>query len=232
MSQVILTLGGVKFQDFEVPEQIRFGGGQRLAVHELIGGGRLVDALGDDAGEVVFSGIFSGSDAALRAQTLDAARAEGAEIPLVWDGFYYTVIIAEFAAEYNKPWWIPFAIRCAVVVDPATAFDSLLAPVSSLISGDIYAASALLSLAGLPAGALGRATAAGLAAVQADIAGGLSSMGNLLGGNVAALNAAPDALTGIGALNHISANTGALAGLSGVSGYVNRAATNLADELL
>jgi len=232
MSQVILTLGGVKFQDFEVPEQIRFGGGQRLAVHELIGGGRVVDALGDDAGEVAFSGIFSGNDAASRAQSLDAARAAGDEIPLVWDGFYYTVIIAQFTAEYAKPWWIPFAIRCAVVVDAATAFESLTAPVESLISGDISAASSLLSLAGLPAGVLGSATAAGLAAVKADIAGGLSSVGNLLGGNVAALNAAPDALTGIGALNQVSANAGALAGLSGMSGYVNRAATNLVNELL
>jgi hypothetical protein len=60
MSNIILTLGGVPFQDFEVPEQIRFGGAQRLAVHELIGGGRVVDAPGDDAGEISFSGIFSG----------------------------------------------------------------------------------------------------------------------------------------------------------------------------
>jgi hypothetical protein len=76
MSNIILTLGGVPFQDFEVPEQIRFGGSQRLAVHELIGGGRVVDALGDDAGEISFSGIFSSSDAAAGAYRGDAPVAQ------------------------------------------------------------------------------------------------------------------------------------------------------------
>jgi uncharacterized protein YciI len=232
MSQVILTLGGVKFQDFEVPEQIRFGAGQRLAVHELIGGGRVVDALGDEAGEVVFSGIFSGDDAATRARVLDAARALGAAIPLVWDGFYYTVVIAEFAAEYKKPWWIPFVLRCVVVVDPALALETLLAPVGNLISDDISAAAGLLSLAGLPAGSLGAVTASGLAAAQAAITAGIAGTGALLDENVTVLQAAPDAVTGIAALGQVTANAGQLAGLAGMSGYVNRAATNLVGEFL
>jgi len=231
MSNVILTLGGVPFQDFEVPEQIRFGGGQRLAVHDLIGGGRVVDALGDDAGEVFFSGIFSGSDAASRAQALDAARALGAAVPLVWDGFFYTVVIAEFTAEYAKPWWIPFALRCAVVLDPAAILAAAVAPAASLISSDIAAAGGLVSLAGLPAGALGNTSAAGLAAVQAQIATGISSTGGQLTGNAAALNTAADSGSGIAALNAASANSAQLAGLAGMSGYVSRAAVNQANEL-
>jgi len=231
MSNVILTLGGVPFQDFEVPEQIRFGGGQRLAVHDLIGGGRVVDALGDDAGEISFSGIFSGNDAAARAQALDAACALGAAIPLVWDGFYYSVVIAEFAAVYTKPWWIPFALRCAVVVDPAATLAALVAPAASLISADLAAAGALAGLSGLPAGILGSTTATGLAAAQTQITAGIASTGGALENNVTALNTAPDAVTGIAAVNQMAANAAQLAGLAGMSGYVSRAATNLANEL-
>ena len=40
MSNVILTLGGVPFQDMEVPERITFGGKQRVAVQTLLGGDR------------------------------------------------------------------------------------------------------------------------------------------------------------------------------------------------
>jgi len=232
MSNIILTLAGVPFQDFEVPAQIRFGGSQRLAVHELIGGGRVVNALGDDAGEISFSGIFSGSDAAARTQTLDAACALGAEIPLVWDGFYYLVVIAEFSASYTKPWWIPFSLRCAVVVVSAAALAGLLAPAASLISGDLSAAGALLGLSGLPAGILGNSTPAGLAAAQTRIATGISSIGGALNNNVAALNAAPDAVMGIAAVNQITTNSSQLAGLTAISGYVSRAATNLAIELV
>jgi uncharacterized protein YciI len=231
MSNVILTLGGVPFQDFEVPEQIRFGGGQRLAVHDLIGGGRVVDALGDDAGEVSFAGIFSGSDAAARAQALDAARATGAAVPLVWDGFFYTVVIAEFAAEYAKPWWIPFALRCAVVLDSAAVLATVVAPVASLISSDISAAGGLVSLATLPAGVLGDTSAAGLAAAQAQIATGISNTGGALSGNARALNTASDPTSGVAALNAASANSAQLAGLTRLSGYVSRAAVNLENEL-
>ena len=231
MSNIILTLGGVPFQDFEVPEQIRFGGAQRLAVHALIGGGRVVDALGDDAGEISFSGVFAGNDASARAQTLDAACALGATIPLVWDGFYYSVIIAEFAASYTKPWWIPFALRCAVVVDPAAALASLVAPAASLISTDLAAASALIGLSGLPAGVLGVTTSTGLAAAQTQFAASISGNGAALSNGVAALNTAPDAVTGIAAVNQITTSSAQLAGLTGMIGYVSRAAKNFANEL-
>ena len=52
MSSVGLTLGGIEFRDFEVPEQIVFGGGQTFAIHQIIGGSRVVDALGAADGEI------------------------------------------------------------------------------------------------------------------------------------------------------------------------------------
>ena len=70
MSDIALLLGPVAFQDFELPANIGFGGEQRLAVHCLPGGARVIDVLGRDDAEITFSGIFSGSDATLRARTL------------------------------------------------------------------------------------------------------------------------------------------------------------------
>lgn len=59
MSDIVLVLGPIAFADFEIPERIRFGGNQRLAVHQLPGGRRVVDALGRDDGEICWSGVFT-----------------------------------------------------------------------------------------------------------------------------------------------------------------------------
>ena len=158
MSNVVLTLGGVPFQDMEVPEKISFGGKQRVAVQNLIGGGRVVSALGIDDGKISFSGIFSGSDAVSRAQLLDAARALGASIPLVWDSFFYTVVIEGFTAEYRKTNLIPFSITCVVVNDPLASLAALTAPIANLIGNDLSVASALSGQAGF--------SLAGLSAIQ------------------------------------------------------------------
>ena len=64
-------LGPVVFRDFEVPERINLGGRQRLAVHMLPGGGRVVDAMGPDDAPIRWSGTFSGVDAAERVRMLE-----------------------------------------------------------------------------------------------------------------------------------------------------------------
>src|SRR5690242_17085448 len=82
MSDIVLVLGPVAFSDFEVPERIRFGGAQRLTVHKLPGGARVIDALGPDDTELGWSGIFAGPDATERALLLDQLRVRGAVLPL------------------------------------------------------------------------------------------------------------------------------------------------------
>jgi hypothetical protein len=227
MSNVAVILGAIAFQDFEVPEKIVFGGAQRVAVHELIGGGRVVDALGYDDAEISFAGVFSGGDAVARAQALDAMRASGEVVSLTWDSYFYTVIIAQFVADYEKPWWIPFALRCVVVADPAAEIANIVATTESLISADIAAAVLLAPQAGI-----GAISAAGLAATQTSIAGGISASGIALGTSGATLAAAPDAPTGIAAVGQAVQTSGQLAALAGMSGYVNRAAANVAGEFL
>lgn len=231
MSNVVLSLGTVAFRDMEVPEKISFGGKQRLAVQNVIGGGRIVEALGIDDGEISFSGIFSGSDAASRAQLLDTARALGAQLPLVWQGFYYLVVIAGFAAEYRKPNLIPFSITCVVVTDPLAAVANAVAPIANLVSGDLAAAAALSGPAGISAFSLSAASLATLGGTQGEIASAMSSGGTVLDGAVASLRNAVTPVMGINALGRIGGASAQLAALSGMAGHVNRAVVNLGMEL-
>ena len=231
MSNVVLTLGGVPFQDMEVPEKISFGGKQRVAVQNLIGGGRVVSALGIDDGKISFSGIFSGSDAVSRAQLLDAARALGASIPLVWDRFFYTVIIEGFTAEYRKTNLIPFSISCVVVNDPVASLATLAAPIANLIGNDLSVASALSGQAGFSLAGLSATSVAGFTSVQGMLSAAIGSGGWALGAGASALNGAADAQAGVVAMNAIGGASSQLAAVSAMGGYVNRAASNLMSEL-
>ena len=231
MSRVILTLGGVPFRDFEVPEKITMEGSQRLAVHLLIGGGRVIDALGYDDGDIHFSGIFSGSDAAARTHALDAARALGAAVPLVWEGFFYWVVIAKYTADYVKPWWIPFSIRCSVVVDPASLVAALVAPLAALVESDVSSALSLSAQAGLGLVGLASPGYSGLAAAQAAIGGGVLAASGIVNAASGQISGAVDPQTGVSAMSQAVSGTGQLAALRAAAGYLGRASANLVEML-
>ena len=110
MSNISFILGPVVFQDFEAAAGIAFGGQQRLVVHTLPGGVRVIDALGRDDAEITVAGTFSGQDATLRARLLDELRVSGATLPLTWDVFFYNVVIRDFQADYRNGYWIPFRL--------------------------------------------------------------------------------------------------------------------------
>lgn len=117
------VLGPVAFQGFEVPERITLGGRQRVAVHVLPGGARVVDAMGADDRALAWSGVASGPRTAERVRQLDRLRREGLPLPLAWDGWRFTVVITEFEADSANPWWVPYRISCTVVSegDPVVA---------------------------------------------------------------------------------------------------------------
>lgn len=112
-----VILGPVAFHGFEVPETITIGGAQRLAIHRLPGGTRVVDALGPDDSDIAWSGIASGPEAVARIRTLDTLRRAGLPLPLAWDANAYTVVISNFEADTVNPYWIPYRISCAVLRD-------------------------------------------------------------------------------------------------------------------
>lgn len=232
MSNVILTLGGVPFQNMEVPEKILFGGKQRVAVHNLIGGGRVVEALGIDDGMISFSGIFSGADAASRAQVLDAARALGTTLPLVWDSFFYTVIIANFKAEYRKSTLIPFSINCVVVNDPIASVAIAAESVATLVANDLAAAAGMSGQAGVSVAGLSTTSLVGYSAVQNELSSLTSSDGLTLISAVSVMDNANDTNVGIAAFGQIESTSAQLAAATNMTGYVNRAAVNVASELV
>lgn len=115
MSDIKVILDDFTFQDFEVPDQINFGGQQMLKVHKLLGGKRVIDALGSDDDPMEWSGRFRGSDAVSRANTLDTKRRAGKPITLAWGELSFTVIISHFSAIYENPYEVPYTIKVEVV---------------------------------------------------------------------------------------------------------------------
>lgn len=147
MATTSLLLGPFEFQDFELPATISWGGRQALTVHRLPGGVRVIDVMGRDNAPISWSGIFTGDDATLRAHALDLMRAQGLAWPLVWNNFFYSVIISGFAAEYQRSNWVPYRITCTVVLDAASSLILAAADPALSIAAD-QATAALYSAGG------------------------------------------------------------------------------------
>jgi hypothetical protein len=226
-----LLLGPVLFLSFEVPERIAFGGSQRLAIHRLPGGGRVIDALGRDDADIVWSGVFTGPDAADRARLLDALRADGAVLPLTWDAFYYSVVIARFEADYAHVNWVPYKLTCTVLRDEAASAAIASSDLAGGLSADLASASvgidASVAIAALAQpGATSRGTSSYAAAVVA--VGGLTTqLAATLAASEASLTAA--SLATASGLSAAAAAAGTLAATTQAQGFVSRASVNLAN---
>jgi hypothetical protein len=221
-----LLLGPVAFHDFELPPRIAFGGAQRLAVHDLPGGARVIDAMGADNAPIAWRGVFSGPDAAARARLLDLLREQGLPLPLAWDAFAYLVVIAAFEAIYERPNWVPYRIACAVLLDEAQAAEMLAAPLAATLLADLGLAAPAVDVSAAQAAlAAPDATTFGTAAYGAAVAAvdaARAAAGALVGSAGAALMAAGDP---IGA----ATAAGTLAQAADAQGFLARAAANLAN---
>lgn len=173
--------GNFVFNSTEVPDQINFGGTQMLNTHKLVGGARIIDALGPDDATITWKGMFLTQDAADRAQFIDYLRRTGLVCTLSWEVFKYTVIVSEFKADFKKKFWIEFSISCQVVRDETQVIASAPAqtPIES-ISED--SATAMQIAATVGAAAIVSSTAAVNAALTTatsaaqPIANGLVSL--------------------------------------------------------
>ena len=138
-----ITLGGVAFQAFEVPDKIPFGGEQMIAVHKLIGGQKKVDALGRDDLALEWTGHFTGSDGLSRARTIDAMRVKGAAVDLTWSELSYSVVIKRFVVDYAD-FLLGYTISCEVVADQASPTTSAESPsLDDQMADDMSTASGL-----------------------------------------------------------------------------------------
>ena len=198
---VILTLGALVFQDFEVPDAIRTGGDQALVVHKLPGGGRTVDAMGADDADIPWSGRFRGRQAEARARALDGYRKTGQVLLLRWSTYRYRVIVQSFKADYQQPFEIPYSVNCTVVADESSPALTGLPGIDELIGSDLGRALGLSDSLGLSAVAAALATARQAvgtvntlrnapAATLADIAGTLGAAQQAVGTGITAASAA------------------------------------------
>jgi len=117
---LIVTLGDFEFGRLEVPESINWGGSQMLVKKRLVGGARVVDAMGADESPIGWSGLFLGENALDRAKYLNGLRIAGNPLILSWHEMYYSVIIDSFEANFDRFYKIPYRITLMVIDDLTT----------------------------------------------------------------------------------------------------------------
>ncbi len=220
----VLILGPVVFDTFEVPARIGFGGRQRMVVHTLPGGARIIDSMGRDDAPIEWSGAFSGPDAALRARLLDIMRSDGGVWTLAWDAFSYSVVVAEFEARYERSNWIPYRLSCTVLVDDAAVLAQAAVSVVGLALGDLASAA---GFAGVDAS--GAVAALGLTGSAAQVAGTLA-LGQLNDSIARQMAVAGAAMANAGDVGTAVTNAGALAQLAAARGYASRAQAGFVDQ--
>lgn len=243
MSNVALLLGPIAFQDFEIPASINIGGVQRLAIHRLPGGTRVIDAMGRDDSDMSFSGTFSGPDATLRARAIDEMRVSGLSVPLTWDVFFYSVIIGKFEADYRSGWWIPYHMTCTVVCDEASGAPGSAMSLTDDAISDAATASTFATAAGIDLSytqnavsvpdavvkgtALYSSALSAFASASAFVGSGISQAEVTLG---AASWAAGDQVpSAANTLNDIVSAARRISSLTVAQSYIGRASINLAN---
>lgn len=144
-----LVLGDFEFASTEIPERIAFGGEQRLVTHELVGGQRIVDAMGRSDMPLEWSGYFLGQNALSRARYLDNLRVAGKELLLQWSELSYFVVVQSFHCTFERAYKLPYSISC-IVVEDATSPVRTISPngLDEAIAADMTAASGLAASIG------------------------------------------------------------------------------------
>lgn len=141
-----LTLAGISFDGFSTPRAMGAGGKQAMVIHKLPGGARVIDTLGPDEDNIVWSGEFFGNDAYSNAVALDGIRAAGAVVSLTFAGQFRSVIIDHFAYKIRRlPVWVEYEISCLVYMNPSLGVLGASAPggIDTLILSDLSLAANL-----------------------------------------------------------------------------------------
>ncbi len=124
------SFGTVIFTDYAIPEKITYGGEQALAVHDLIGGVRIVDTLGRRDDPLEWSGLLFGPLAMGTATMLNKIRVTGEQVTLSWSSLKYLVVIRSFRPTFERQWQIGYSIKCEVVQDLTGLPSSQVKPAS------------------------------------------------------------------------------------------------------
>jgi hypothetical protein len=112
-----IKLGDIILQKFEVPAEMPGGGDQTIKVHQIIGGKRIVHAMGRNDADITWEGMFVDEDAQLRCRYFDTKRASGEVLVFSYFGFRYKVIIKSFIFTIKRAYEIRFNIALQVIED-------------------------------------------------------------------------------------------------------------------
>lgn len=179
MSDLTLQLGEFVFARFEIPEHIEFGGDQKLIVHELVGGTRQIDAMGEVPNALDWSGFLVGENALSRALYLDGLRKAGQSLTLTWSELAYTVVIRSLRCDFVRSYRIPYHITCEVISDDTSPISQLVDPSpEQLIADDLSDANGLAALIG----------DGPLAGLMGGLNAAISTVGNFATASQSALN--------------------------------------------
>lgn len=141
-----LTLGSVTFSGVEVPESIAVSGLQRTSIHDLVGGVRIIDAMGAFSEAVEWSGWLVGQTAQARARQLNALRVAGQAITLAWSEQMMLVLVRQCRIVFERFYRVRYTLTCDVVQDqslqaPAQPYAS----VDALVSQDMATATTAMA---------------------------------------------------------------------------------------
>lgn len=148
---VTLTLGPFTFTEFEIPERINFGGDQSLALKQLVGGQRTIDAMGRVDDDISWSGLLFGDTASPRAHFLDQMRVQAAPLILNFFDFSFLVVVRSFKPSFERFYQIPYTITVTVIQDLTKPFPLIAAEnYDEVINEQLATANALTTEVGIP----------------------------------------------------------------------------------
>ena len=247
-----VTLGTFEFTNFEVPEQMPWGGAQKLNVHKMPGGARVIDNMGRDDHAITWAGVFLGSDHASRAAALNSLRLQGQPLPLAWGPHFRTVVISDFSPVTVGPGRTNYSITVEIlyVVQGAqtpTLLGSILADVSTAVGFNVQdalgqasqalatastAVSAVTVLTGGSSAALGvLGTLSSTSATLAGVAGTADGSVTAIGGGGPGLLGTSNGTTAATNLASLAGATGIMANARAAAAYVGRAVSNVGNAL-
>ena len=238
-----VVLGPLDLTGLEVPDAFDRSGTMQPMVHRLIGGGRIVQLLGQDPGRRRLQGYFTGPDATERAQLLEALRDAGLRVPLaigVWQEIVVvTSVVLRYAARGGVVQYLLEAepLPGGAVGLVATAAAILASAGAQIASAATYAA--LLGSSSLVSGLASAASAVTASQSLMTIPSiDLAPVSSMLGTSIATsetaiasiVTAAPESsiVNGPTALMSALSATGSMAASVGAQSYAACASSSLA----
>lgn len=118
ITSLLMTLGSVLFDQFEVPEIIEsLGGTQAIAEHRFPGGTITQQRFGAYPSLLRWRGLLTGSNALFRMRELDRLRVAGEEVSFNYGDTFLLGLVVLFEASPRSQWLVPYRIEYAPRLD-------------------------------------------------------------------------------------------------------------------